>query len=842
MADRDRLFVNRIMIAPSPLPTSGNAAMTEEEIFLQALEIDSENERRAFLDTACAEQPVVRVRIEQLLTSHSAAGDFLLKPPVELLEHAASETSGDETSGGGTSGGETDCGMSDTDGTGSVSRRHLEFLQPCPDGLGRIGHYAVSRVIAEGGTGIVLEALDTRLDRTVALKVLKPECLARAGARERFLQEARAAAAIRNDHVVTIFSVENEEAVPFLAMEYIDGESLQQRVDREGALSGREVRDIGIQIATGLAASHDLGLMHRDVKPANILLEEGTGRARITDFGLARVITKPGDTPPGLMSGTPQFMSPEQAEGRPVNHRSDLFSLGSVLYSLAAGRPPFRAFSSLAVLRRVVETEPQPLSEIRSDLPAALIQLIEQLLKKAPDERPVSAHEVVDALSAIPDPDAENSHSASLQPVAVPAAGQSSVAETDQPPPSGRRLPAWLLFGTPLMALGIITLIIRDNDGTRTKLRFPAGSDVTVNSATEVAVTLPAETASTVSLSETDGKEHAGDESSLPAESLPQEPPRAELPFSPSRAHRLQNEWAEHLNVPAKWTSSIGLQFSLIPPGEFQMGTSQEDVDAMLGRYGKSEWFYARLQELTAYEVPRHRVQISKPYYIATTEVTVGQFRAFVAASGYQAEGEATGIGGVSYAKELVRNASPEWTWQNPGFKQTDEHAVVHITWNDAVAFCEWLSEKERRSVTLPTEAQWEFACRSGSEQRYFFGDHTAPIDRYIVPSGPYGTKPVGQKLPNAFGLFDTCSNAWEWCSDHFSTNYYASSPPVDPPGPTSGASHTLRGGSYREGQPVLGSPCRQAKPPEDFTSDNVGFRVVITGDLAAETFSSAIE
>jgi WD40 repeat protein len=280
----------------------------------------------------------------------------------------------------------------------------LGFLQPPgrPAALGSLGHYEVLDVLGRGGFGIVFRAFDKVLERIVAIKVLAPEMAATSPARKRFLREARAAAQVRHENVVQIHAVE-EQPLPYLVMEFVPGETLQKRLDRTGPLEAAEVVAIGRQVAEGLAAAHAAGLIHRDVKPANVLVEAGARpRVKITDFGLARAADDASLTQSGMVAGTPLYMSPEQARGDTLDHRTDLFSLGSVLYAVAAGRPPFRAESPLAVLKRVVEEEPRPIPEVIPETPAWLCRVIAQLMAKDPAERFQTAAEVAAALEAGP--------------------------------------------------------------------------------------------------------------------------------------------------------------------------------------------------------------------------------------------------------------------------------------------------------------------------------------------------------------------------------------------------------------------------------------------------------
>ena len=267
-----------------------------------------------------------------------------------------------------------------------------------PAMLGRLGAYEIVEVTGRGGMGVVLKGFDAELDRYVAIKILAPELATSASARQRFAREARAAAAVVHDHVVAIHAVVTASVLPYLVMPYCAGESLQQRIDRTGALELKEILRIGMQVADGLAAAHAQGLVHRDVKPANILLENGVERVRITDFGLARAIDDASVTHSGYLAGTPQYMAPEQARGEAVDHRADLFSLGSVLYAMCAGHSPFRADTTLAILRRVCEDAPRPVSEVNPDIPDWLTEIIEKLHAKDREQRFQSASEVAELL------------------------------------------------------------------------------------------------------------------------------------------------------------------------------------------------------------------------------------------------------------------------------------------------------------------------------------------------------------------------------------------------------------------------------------------------------------
>jgi uncharacterized protein (TIGR03067 family) len=262
----------------------------------------------------------------------------------------------------------------------------------------RLGHYVLKGVLGKGGFGVVLKAFDEKLHRMVAIKVLAPAYAAVGSARTRFVREARSAAIVKNEHVVAIYGVQDETEPPYIVMELIDGISLQDKLDKHGPLSAKEVLRIGLQLAEGLAAAHKQGLVHRDIKPANVLLENGVERIKITDFGLARAVDDASLTQSGTVAGTPMYMSPEQARGDTIDHRSDLFSLGTVLYAMCTGHPPFRATGTHAVLMRVIEDTPRPIREINNEIPEWLEAIVGMLHAKKRAERFQTAKEVAELL------------------------------------------------------------------------------------------------------------------------------------------------------------------------------------------------------------------------------------------------------------------------------------------------------------------------------------------------------------------------------------------------------------------------------------------------------------
>jgi WD40 repeat protein len=362
------------------------AMPTLATILAAAVEIAAEPDRRQFVEEACAGDAELKRQVQELIANHFRAGRFLETPAIERAAAACAKP----TCGGGAA--PKPAGSDD-------DIRSLLSASPCLGALGRLGHYDVLERVGSGGMGIVYKALDSKLQRVVAIKIMTAALATSAMAQKRFTREARAAAAVRNEHVIDIHAVEDAGERPYLVMEYVSGRSLQERLDQCGPLAVPEVLRIGMQVAAGLAAAHAQGLIHRDVKPANILLENGVERVKITDFGLARAGDDASLTQTGQVAGTPHYMAPEQARGEAVDHRADLFSLGSVLYAMCTGQPPFRADATLAVLRCVVEKTPPPIRALNADVPDWLTAIIARLHAKEPAERFESAAEVSELLA-----------------------------------------------------------------------------------------------------------------------------------------------------------------------------------------------------------------------------------------------------------------------------------------------------------------------------------------------------------------------------------------------------------------------------------------------------------
>jgi formylglycine-generating enzyme required for sulfatase activity len=760
--------------------------MTERDIFLALLDLPDPEARAARLQQACGGDPALRARVEALVRSHDRAGSFLASPAVAPPEPDAAATrdlGGESVPDGPARGGEA-----------------LAFLTSStrPDSLGRIGHYEVLEVLGRGGFGIVLRAFDEVLQRVVAVKVLAPQMAATSPARKRFLREARSSAKVRHENVVQVYEV-GEQPLPYLVMEFIPGETLQQRLDRTGPVEVLEVVQIGRQVAEGLAAAHAQGLIHRDIKPGNVLIEAGPQqRVKITDFGLARAADDANVSQSGVLAGTPMFMAPEQAKGESLDQRADLFSLGSVLYQMVTGRPPFRANSTVGVLKRVAEHTPRPIREIIPETPQWLCDIIARLHVKNPDERFQSARDVANILAECEARLKANARTADFPRLPGKTTGA----------PGRWKWAAAAAVLLLLVALGTYALV---RPGTQ-----PEAAGTGSN-----APPIPPKAGSPATW-----------------HGWPLDPPAPAIaPFDANQARAHQEAWAKYLGVPAVHTNTLGMKFALVPPGEFLMGGTPSEVEAALKDVGDNKAW----QDIVKSQAPQHKVILTRPSYLGIHEVTQ-----------------------AAYEKVMGTNPStfaPAGTNKDRvGGLDTSNHPVEMVSWYDAAEFCAKLSRHEHlkpqyfragdtvrllegNGYRLPTEAEWEFACRAGTTTRFWTGDR----DEDLARAGWFGrtsnarSHAVGELSANPFGLYDVHGNAWEWVQDCWEPTYYgelAGKPAVNPTGPSAdNGLRVFRGGNLNAFAPHASAADRHANAAtwRDYL---IGFRVALTVDAVKEAIN----
>lgn len=659
--------------------------------------------------------------------------------------------------------------------------------------------YRLLEKLGEGGMGAVYRARHLRLDLDVALKLLPPERARDKQAASRFEREMRAIGQLQHAHIVRALDAGVIDGTYYLAMELIEGCDASELVRRLGPLAVADACEIVRQAALGLAHAHEHGTIHRDLKPSNLLIDRA-GTVRIADLGLALFAQAPVDgerTPASQMLGTLDYLAPELAAGSQANERSDIYALGGTLFKLLSGQTPFPAQAPASPIQTLIAHRDQPppaLGSLRADVPHEVASLVGAMLSKDPPRRPASATEVA----------------AALKPFCDGADLAACVARAT----SGEVFP--------------VDLSHREKPDSA---RGASGAQPRINRralalAAMILVSLGIGVAATVF-------QQARDDDSANTENRP-------VP-SAAAAKKVgdeQRQWAEKLGLKVEQENSIGMKLTVLPPGKFQMGSTAPEMSrakALEQQQVPEGWpmhYFLRKVEV---EFPQHSVELTRPFLIGTHEVTAGQWNAFVTASGHKrhALGDTERYGEQGFGE----GGKP------PADEQT---AMTFVTWDDATAFCDWLSAKERKTYRLPTEAEWEYACRAGTTTSWFTGDEPASLrdfawtlqscgvarDAKTQNSADVLPKPAGGKQPNPFGLYDMTGNAWEWCRDNFRQDYYGYSPKQDPPGPKMlvegpfNKTKVLRGGGIGFRENESRSATRWFLPP-DAVRNYIGFRVV---------------
>jgi len=774
--------------------------MSDRTIAMAAAGIADVEERQHFVRQSCGGDTELEQRVLQLLTQHSEQQPF----QTSLLSAAGA----DEAAAA------AELLSADAEAT---MQKLQGWLQPPQEtgSCGSLGHYDIECYLGHGAFGIVVRAFDTRLRRTVAIKVLQPELAATSPPRKRFLREARTAAGLQHENVVRILAVE-EEPLPYLVMEYIEGRTLQQLLDSQGPLSPHEVLIYAEQIAAGLAAAHAASLIHRDIKPANILLSQSPSTALwISDFGLARTIDDASISASGQVAGTPLFMSPEQARGERLDARSDLFSLGSVMYSMVTGHPPFRARSMIAVLKRVCEDDPRPPQEVIPETPDWLCALIAGLLRKDPRLRLQSASEVFQRLRRYRLELEISGHVSSADlPLPVPGVStQPQLPDKKSPRPT---LWPWLTVASLLLAVLAVLLRPLPDSVPSIPTAAVANPAAPPNALPDSPVTDTQNVIAGLSMKSLQNAlaEPPGRTVIWPADA----PAPALAPFNADQARQHQQTWADWLGVPVEFTSDVGMDFRLVPPGEFLMGLTESELQI------------TGLQS-TLDAIPR-RVRLTRPFYLSVTELTQAQHLQIMDS-------------GNSYF-----TAGPE----------APQRPAEQLSFKDAEALLERLNSEHRSfpdklplgQYRLPSEAEWEFACRAGTTTAWSAGNDVELLSKaaWFEINAAAMTHPVRQLQPNAFGFHDMHGNVCEWCEDwyqpwnpqnigaadqvHSDPLANAATAMLFPDGVVRSGQRVYRGGDWFHGAFHCSSGFRQFNVPDYQIPHNGGVRVALDIDLTA--------
>jgi len=775
--------------------------------------------------------------------------------------------------------------------TGSFGKQAQETLVPRPaatprqqlhDGLsGRFGRYRIEGILGQGAMGTVYLADDTQLHRQVALKTPQFEEDAADEILERFYREARLAATLRHSHICPVYDVGELDGIHYITMAYIEGRPLSDFVKPSVPQTERQILIVVGKIAQALQEAHDHGIVHRDLKPSNIMIDRH-GEPVIMDFGLAWQARTGEDTrltQTGMIVGSPAYMSPEQVEGEraKIGPAADQYGLGVILYELLTGKVPFNG-SLATIMGQILTKEPRPPSQVRAGLDPRIDTLCLKMMAKNASDRFRSLSEVALELAKI-----VREPAAPLSTKGRPSRSKALIAPILVLILAGIFAAAVLYFR---VGKAVVEVDISDPDvqvalrGSTLKITGPASQEIQVE---------PGENELTITYNDLkfktgEFKLERGDkqvvrvsilgsnieaklgEKLLPVvpfapggtttnadlakkNALPGEPSAAARPmetgnaaakpasaglnpaplsltFDKKEAEQSKESWARYLGVPVDTTNSVSMKLILVPPGDYFMGPFKG-----------------------------HHVRITRPLYFGVYEVTRGQFARFVDDTNFKTMAE-TKPGGMRLedsAKPIKFEPQRRYTWRDPGFSQEDDHPVVQIGWGDATAFCEWLSRKEGKTYRLPTEAEWEYACRAGTFTRLYnsheledgtkignIADATAKAvfphwDRGVKSSDGYVyTSPVGRFAPNNFGLYDMIGNAGEWCSDWYDSDYYEHSPENDPTGPDKGTMHVGRGGGFTD---VPGTRYRYYGV-DVYRRPDGGFRVVC--EIKHSTQSSA--
>jgi len=671
-----------------------------------------------------------------------------------------------------------------------------------------ISQYQVLEQIGQGGMATVYKAYQPSLDRYVALKILAANLTKTADFIARFEREARIIAKLRHRNILTIFDYGRQDNLFYLAMEYVNGGTLKERLGWPQSLE--YAVDIITQTGQALSHAHRKGVIHRDVKPANVLVAEEDWLL-LSDFGLVKMLEDSLQlTVSGASLGTPQYMSPEQAQGQEIDQRSDIYSLGVMLYEAVTGQPPFGPDNPVALIMKHISEPVPPPRILRSDMPVEMERVILKALAKSPEGRYQRMEDfLLDLHQGYPPPPAPG-----LRHRTKSDSGLRTPSETYATPgQTGRRKRArrsrsWLGMFTVVFLLAFVAVLLLFFKDSVTAVALDITNAVispTPSAPPPTATPLPA-----VQPSPTLANAAATEFIPTPTATLtpvPTTPTPAPAtptttPSPPPTATPTQPPQPVEIQI---WEPD-GAEMVFVPAGEFIMGSESLGDD----------------------ERPVRTVYLDA-FWIDRYEVTNQRFARFVNETNYQTEAETRGWGWV--------NMGDEWeevdgaNWRHPGGPGSSingklEHPVVLVSWHDAQAYCNWAQKR------LPTEAEWEKAARGPllapeRERHFAWGPQFSPDKTNTKESNQNDTTPVGSFSPQGdspYGAADMTGNVWEWVSDWYGSSYYQEAPLTNPPGPSTGTNKVLRGGSWLFDEFYARIAFRYNIQP-DYAYDFTGFR-----------------
>jgi serine/threonine protein kinase len=712
------------------------------------------------------------------------------------------------------------------------------------DGPGpKIKTYHILREIGRGGNAIVYLAHDERLNRPVAIKMLhafvhhpyRQKIIAR------FYHEAQEIARLQHPNILPVYDFGEWQGAFYIVTQYVPGKTLRQHLlgDAEKMqavkpLSLSETLNIVQQVGAALAHAHQHGIIHRDVKPSNILMDDD-GHIYLTDYGLAHIEAADPITQSGETLGTPHYVSPEQGKGLPVDHRSDIYSLGVILFHMLTGQVPFHADTPAPIiLKHMVDPLPSPRS-LNPKIPLMVEVVLRQALAKNPSDRYQTVQEFIRQLEQaiasyeLKETDLIAATRVGMPPVLDGARPQVDETFTDMPggpivspalsstpldrtaewqdyaldtspldpvQESGRgRTIRWAIAGIILACLGGLlicttTFFLLQNSSTVTPTllaavtppstyvlviptpTFPPPTPELTHTATIIAIKTPAATPTSTA---------------EPTQVTPSATPTTTPTTSPTPPPPIPPDMV------------------LIPAGDFIQGSSDAEIDAAIQMCDRAYGDHCpHARAWFTDETPRRTVYLDA-FYIDRWEVSNRQFLSFVAATGYRTDAEKKG---------------EAQTWQTFNTPGHESHPAVWISWNDANAYCQWAGKR------LPTEAEWEKAARGTGGYIWAWGSSWETGRANTSDGGPGRVTAVGSYPTGAspYDVMDMTGNVWEWVADWYAPNWYTSSPMRNPGSPPQGVSRVLRGGSFRNPPWEVRAVHRHSGGPDGYAPDH-GFR-----------------